>query len=101
MPSPGASVTRNGSLITPNANNPAPRRLGAGRKTPRTHLAPRLFFWTELETCREGGFNLLQSSAVGKQLMLAKKGKRRLGKSTLHKAFLRLLFPWAQALLGG
>ncbi|CAB1450474.1 unnamed protein product [Pleuronectes platessa] len=42
--------------------------LGAG-KNPSAHLAPS-FPWTELKTCREGGFNSLQSSAVGNQLMI-------------------------------
>ncbi|KAG8011640.1 hypothetical protein GBF38_003902 [Nibea albiflora] len=47
---------------------------------------PRFFLWTELKTCREGGLNSLQSSAVGNQLMLAK-GEKKGRKKHLAQRF--------------
>lgn len=44
------------------------------------------FPWTELKTCREGGLNSLQSSAVGNQLMLAK-GEKKGRKKHLAQRF--------------
>lgn len=58
--------------------------LGAG-KNPCAHLAPS-FLWTELKTCREGGFNSLQSSAVGNQLMV-RKGEKKGRKKHLAQRF--------------
>lgn len=52
---------------------------------PSSHLAP-VFLWTELKTCREGGLNSLQSSAVGNQLMLAK-GEKKGRKMHLAQCF--------------
>lgn len=70
----------------PKANNPAPQRLGAASLAkPSTHVAPG-FLWTEQKTCREGGLNSLQSSAVGNQLMLAK-GEKKGRKKHLAQPF--------------
>lgn len=86
-----------GYLIRANANDMAPWLLGSGGWQNIPLIWPLALSGTIFH---EGGINMLQWSAVGNQLMLAKGGKRRVGNSTLHRSSLRFLFPWAQTLQG-